>query len=773
MRAINVKLILFRELRDQLRDRRTLFSVVVLPVLLYPLLGLLIMQVTQFRQQSTTELQIIGSDELPEFPVLVADNSFSEEVLPDGYRQDMFQITLEPKSGLLDDLEDSIQQSIKTGEFGVVIYFPPGFADRLKKYQERQASSSADEEGDVAEEMEFPQPRIFVNLAQDKSQSDFQRVKVVIHRWREKIIQQNLEAHDVPKEVTNPFVVNPVDLAEEPERRALLWSKIFPFIVVIWALTGAFYPAIDLCAGEKERGTLETLLSSPALRSEIVGGKLLAIMMFSIATSLLNLASMGLTAGLVMQQLEAGSGGALNIGPPPLWSIGWLLLALIPMSALFSALSLAVAALARSSKEGQYYLVPLLMINLPLVVLPILPGVTLNLGTSIIPVTGVLLLMKALMEDNYYEAMVFAVPVMAVTWFCIWLSIRWAIDQFNNESVLFRESERFDIRLWFSHTIRDRGPTPTFGAAVIAGLMLLMLRFFIVPIALSKLKILFPEGLGDAELTVMTMLSQFGFILIPILVFAYFTCRSPAATFRLVAPKWTTILMMVLLAIVVHPLSMALAGWIKQAFPMDSATKEQLEGFLAQVGDTSIPLLILLIAVLPAICEELAFRGFILSGLRHMGHKWAAICITAFLFGVTHGLLQQSIGAAILGVLIGYIAVQTSSIFPGMAYHFLHNSLMVLIPISLVLLTQQIDIDSDFILFGFYQFHVDVAFNLNLDWIVKVTLEGDDAGIQYAPWLVGLCAVIVVAIVVWLSKLQGALSAEEELQSALEHQHQH
>lgn len=752
MRAKNVKLILFRELRDQLRDRRTLFSVVVLPVLLYPLLGLLIMQVTQFRQQSTTHLQIVGSDELPENPVLISDGSFSEEVLPEDYRQDMFQISLEPESGPLDDLNDSIQESIKTGEFGVVIYFPPGFADRLKKYQERQTSRASDEEVDASEDMEFPEPRLFVNSAQDKSQADLKRVKVVIHRWREQIVERNLEAHDVPKEVTNPFVVNPVDLAEEPERRALLWSKIFPFIVVIWALTGAFYPAIDLCAGEKERGTLETLLSSPALRSEIVGGKLLAIMMFSIATSLLNLASMGFTAGLVMQQLEAGTGGALNIGPPPLWSIGWLLLALIPMSALFSALSLAVAALARSSKEGQYYLVPLLLINLPLVVLPILPGVVLDLGTSIIPVTGVLLLMKALMEGNYYEAAVFAVPVMAVTWFCIWLSIRWAIDQFNNESVLFRESERFDIRMWLSHTIRDRGTTPTFGAAVIAGLMLLMMKFFIAPIAIAKLKVIFPEGLGDAELPVLILLSQLGFILIPVLVFAYFTCRSPVATFQLVPPKWTTIPMMVLLAIVVHPLSVTLGGWINQTFPMDPGTAEQLKHMAAQMGDTSIPLLILLIGVLPAICEELAFRGYILSGLRHMGHKWAAICITAFLFGVTHGLLQQSISAAILGVLIGYIAVQTSSIFPGMMYHFVHNSLMVLIPLQLV--------------------EFSGGDESSLAWIAKVTPDGEGAGLSYAPWLVGLCAVVVVGILVWVSKLQGSLSEEEQLQSALEHQHQ-
>ena len=80
--------------------------------------------------------------------------------------------------------------------------------------------------------------------------------------------------------------------------------EILPLIIIIWAMTGAFYPAIDLCAGEKERGTLETLLSCPASRHEIVFGKLLTVWVFSIATSLLNLVSMGLTGKFVFAQLQ-------------------------------------------------------------------------------------------------------------------------------------------------------------------------------------------------------------------------------------------------------------------------------------------------------------------------------------------------------------------------------------------------------------------------------------------------------------------------------------
>src|SRR5205823_15111738 len=116
--------------------------------------------------------------------------------------------------------------------------------------------------------------------------------------------EHNLEVRNVPAIAARPFELKQTDVAQEARRRAALWSKILPFIVMIWALTGAFYPAVDLCAGEKERGTLETLLCSPAARSEIVWGKLLSVMSFSSATALLNLVSMTASGTVVASQMQ-------------------------------------------------------------------------------------------------------------------------------------------------------------------------------------------------------------------------------------------------------------------------------------------------------------------------------------------------------------------------------------------------------------------------------------------------------------------------------------
>jgi sodium transport system permease protein len=108
----------------------------------------------------------------------------------------------------------------------------------------------------------------------------------------------------------------------------------------------------------------------------------------------------------------------------------WLLLALLPISALFSALALAIAAFARSTKEGQYYLMPLLLIALPLMILPMLPAVSLNLGTSLIPITGMMMLLRAVLEGQYADAALFAPPVLLVRRRLRWRSAGlWAIQQ--------------------------------------------------------------------------------------------------------------------------------------------------------------------------------------------------------------------------------------------------------------------------------------------------------------------------------------------------------
>ncbi len=106
--------------------------------------------------------------------------------------------------------------------------------------------------------------------------------------------------------------------------------------------------------------------------------------------------------------------------------------------------------------------------------------------------------------------------------------------------------------------------------------------------------------------------------------------------------------------------------------------KRQLADWPTNFASADVGLLVLCFAAVPAVCEELAFRGFILSGCRNLGNTWRAIVVSAIFFGVTHGFLQQSINACLLGIVLGYLAVKSGSLLPGVVFHFLHNAMTVL-----------------------------------------------------------------------------------------------
>ena len=130
-------------------------------------------------------------------------------------------------------------------------------------------------------------------------------------------------------------------------------------------------------------------------------------------------------------------------------------------------------------KEGQYYMTPLYLVSLPLVFLTLMPGVELNLFYSLVPITGVALLLSALILGTTTWLYRFFLPVMVPTLVYAAVALRWAIDQFQREDVLFREAERFSLARWLRHLYRDREPTPTSGEATLC--FALILTVLVVP----------------------------------------------------------------------------------------------------------------------------------------------------------------------------------------------------------------------------------------------------------------------------------------------------
>jgi sodium transport system permease protein len=371
----------------------------------------------------------------------------------------------------------------------------------------------------------------------------------------------------------------------------------------------------------------------------------------------------------------AGLGDRLPLSMPPVASLGWLAVALLPVSALFGALCLACAAFARSTKEGQYYLMPLMLVIMPLMLLPMSPGVELTLGNSLIPVTGLVLLLRAMIEGQYWAAAPFAIPAIGMTLICCLLAIRWAEEQFNRESVLFRESERLQLGRWMLHLVRDRAETPSLAQAALCVALILVVQFFI-SVALSARG---AEGLDFWFLTQSLFISQIVCIFVPAALMTLMLTRNPARTLLLDRlPAMHHAAAAVALALLLHPVVVRFGKLIEAVYPMSpevASSAQAIQETLLQAPSWWMPLA--LMALLPAVCEEIAFRGFILSGFRRVGHKWWAIGLSAVAFGGVHMFLQQRISAAAVGMVLGYLAIQSGSLVPCMLFHAVHNGLQL------------------------------------------------------------------------------------------------
>jgi sodium transport system permease protein len=220
-----------------------------------------------------------------------------------------------------------------------------------------------------------------------------------------------------------------------------------PYIIIILCLTGAMYPAIDLTAGEKERGTMETILCSPIGRLDLVLGKFLLVLTAALSTVVFAIVSMGLSfvAGGMFLGKMMGSGGMPNaagaasgglpftIDPMGVVTVFALV---IPVSVFFAGLLLAVALFAKSYKEAQSYVSPLILVAIVPSVLGLLPGFELNSTLALVPVLNICLVSKEILSGVYngtHIAIVFGSMCAYAA-----ASLAFCVTMFKRESVLFR-----------------------------------------------------------------------------------------------------------------------------------------------------------------------------------------------------------------------------------------------------------------------------------------------------------------------------------------------
>jgi sodium transport system permease protein len=241
------------------------------------------------------------------------------------------------------------------------------------------------------------------------------------------------------------------------------------------------------------------------------------------------------------------------------------------------------------------------------------------------------------------------------------------------------------------------------------------------------------------------VLTQLGLIAAPVLIMTVVLVRDARRTLLLTFPRPLALPAAAALAIVLHPAVMLLGQCFQTMYPMSEDMIEALEPMVKVLRETPLVPVLIIVALAPAICEELAFRGFILSGLRHLGSKWTAIVLSSLFFGVTHSLLQQSLAAAVLGVVLGYLAVQSGSLLPGVLYHATHNSLSV---VAGRITPELIDRHSW------------------LDWLFRPT-SSETLSYVYSWPVVVAGGVVGIAILIWFRSLPYMRSREESLREAV------
>ena len=394
----------FKEIKDALRDKRTLITTLLLPTILIPGIifgaGFVMSKVIRKAQAEQSSVMVLGGEDSPAlFEALRADENFR-----------------------MVDPAENWRDQVSNKQVRVAVEIPPGFDAALA-------------DGEV------PTVKIYHYQGEMKSSMGRGQVDGFLRSYRGDVVQASLAQRGLPASLAQPFDIESENVAPPEKVGGNAFGGMVPYIIVILSFTGAMYPAMDLTAGEKERGTLETLLCSPLSRVNIVLGKFLMTMTASVTTMVLSLTMLGVSALLGGTVFGGGGGGGEGGGGGPVMSIDPLGLVgvfamIVPVTVLFAAGLLTVSLFAKSFKEAQSYVSPgMILVILP-AVMGMLPGIELSPKTALVPIMSLSLVCKEMLSGVWnwgYIALIFGSSVVYAG-----AALTLCVKMFERESVMFR-----------------------------------------------------------------------------------------------------------------------------------------------------------------------------------------------------------------------------------------------------------------------------------------------------------------------------------------------
>ncbi|MGC2670939.1 MAG: ABC transporter permease [Candidatus Acidiferrum sp.] len=399
----NVGIVYRKELTEAIRDRRTVISTILVPLLLFPVLsvgfGSLAVMLVGKAKEETPKVMLLGGADSP--------------AVVDGLKK-LDKIEIVPET-------PDWKNQIISKEIRAAVQIPAGF------------------QSDVAQQK--PETvKIYNYEGELKSEFATDKVDKYMKQYRDTVVKERLAAKNLPETVLNPFEVKQENVAPPEKVSGAAIGGIIGYMVILLCMTGAMYPAMDLTAGEKERGTMETILSSPISRTHLVLGKFFLILTAALGTAALSVLSMGVSFSVLGHYTSQSAGGRaaaagllLHLGPKTVASV---FLMALPIAVLFSAVLMTIALFAKTYKEAQSYLTPMTFIVIIPAIAAMLPGVELTPKLSLIPILGTSLLCKELVAGTYHWNLIALIFTSNCVYAAVALFI--AIKMFQRESVLFR-----------------------------------------------------------------------------------------------------------------------------------------------------------------------------------------------------------------------------------------------------------------------------------------------------------------------------------------------
>lgn len=584
-----LQVLLVKELRDLARDRKVFYAAILLPAMLFPVLLALSGKMLSQHDDAQIAYRIGITAHGSVVDTLVAEAKWANWA-----------------SGGNED-------SVRTGELDAVL---------AGDYRERQL--------------------LRFRILYDKSNANSARAAELLgeglERVNDRMRRKALVAHAGASQALPPEQIRWVDLADFVNNGAAAPSGFLPSMLILMMLAAAAFAAIDLFAGERERGTLETLLVQPIRAQEVLLGKYCAVFLTGYTAVLANL--VGIT-------LASSFEGAVIRIPMSFTSLAGSALVAIPTSALIAAVLVRVVARAASVREAQHYLLPLTLVGVLPALLAAAPELDFNAFTAAIPMAGPALALRSLALG---EAAFIPLLVMFLTTslYCALLLLGCLRHLAHDEAILATSGDD-----------ADGAGSRAIGVALFA----ILATFLTAPF------------LASAPVLVRVTLPLLVFTALPPLLLGWsvgLELKISAIKQRTRARSWILAISTGLgLAMIVTGIASIQRRFLPPPGDFDAAGSELLASF------PSLFTALLILAVLPALTEEFLYRRFVLHGLRTRFERNRAIFITAGLFALHHLSIYRLLPSFVAGVVLGYLVLRSHRFWLAPVAHAIHNGLII------------------------------------------------------------------------------------------------